>query len=281
MSRPTPRAFIRAALTPRMLALFVLLAVAAVVCVRLGSWQLDRASERAQQLADAEAAALARAEPTELLSVLTPQSTFTGAAENRRVVTRGTYDADGQLLVADRHYEGVAGYGVVAPLWVEVESGRRAVLPVLRGWVADPTHVPPPPRGEVEVIGLLRPSEAIDTADAPPGQLAGISAAELLNRWGGPIWTGYLLLESSDPPEAGPQAGGLTPLPRPAELPAGLNIQNLAYAIQWWIFGGFAALIWFRAVRDDARGVSRGPHPPPSPTADRPTPDRQLTRSDS
>ena len=35
---------------------------------------------------------------------------------------------------------------------------------------------------------------------------------------------------------------------------AGLNIQNLAYAAQWWIFGAFAVLLWLRLVRDEARG---------------------------
>ena len=45
---------------------------------------------------------------------------------------------------------------------------------------------------------------------------------------------------------------------------AGLNIQNLAYAAQWWIFGAFAVILWLRLVRDEARGSGTEPSTGPA-----------------
>src|SRR5690606_31769991 len=52
--------------------------------------------------------------------------------------------------------------------------------------------------------------------------------------------------------------GGPAQLPRPTiEGGTGLSRQNLFYARQWWVFGGFAVLLWVRLVRDEAAGVRR------------------------
>lgn len=252
MPKVTLSEFGKSALTLRMITLFIGLVVVAVVCVRLGAWQLDRASERAQQQADSQAAAEANQTPQPISEVLNPGETFIGAVENQRVVVRGEYEAEGQLLVPDRILDGVTGFGVITPLRVD-----SAVLPVLRGWVATPEDAVPPPTGPVEVVGVLRPSEGMNPANLPQGQVPRISSADLVNRWGGPIWTGYVLLEKSDPAQetSGQEAsgGGIQILPLPPAEDAGLNLQNLAYAFEWWIFGGFFALLWVRSVRDHAR----------------------------
>ena len=49
-----------AARLPRMLGLLALLVVAAVVCVRLGAWQIDRAYATSQAAAEAQAEAEGR-----------------------------------------------------------------------------------------------------------------------------------------------------------------------------------------------------------------------------
>ena len=83
----------------------------------------------------------------------------------------------------------------------------------------------------------------------PVGQVGAVSPAELVNLWGGPVYTGYLVL-------AQPSGPGVEVL-RPPSLPGGgLDLQNLAYALQWWIFGGFAVALWARFVRDEARAVA-------------------------
>src|SRR5690625_3566799 len=231
-----------------MLALFLGLVVLAVVCIRLGSWQLDRASERAEQKAAAEAAAEANMEPQPLSSVLQPSETFVGAAENQRITVTGEYEAADQVLVPNRILDGDSGFGVLTPLRV-----GDAVLPVLRGWIADPAEELDPPTGDVTIVGVLRPSEGMEPQQVPQGQVSRIASADLVNRWGGPIWTGYVLLEGSDPAQLPAADGGprLLPLPEPED--AGLNLQNLAYAFEWWIFGGFFTMLWIRSVRDHAR----------------------------
>ena len=268
-----PTTMLRAAVRPRMLVLLVLLLGAAAVCGRLGVWQLDRAEIRgasatAQRLAAQEAVA-----PVALGDVLAPQTAFSGELVGRRVLARGVYDAAGQVLVVDRTLDGRTGYLVLTPLRVtddrpdptagsasladaaQVVAGTP-VLPVVRGWVAVPDDaaalaVPP---GEVTVTAYLQSSEASGRADLPAGQVDAISSAQLLNRWGGPIWTAYVVLTASEPD----QGDGLALLPAPVRSGTGLNLQNLAYAAQWWIFGGFAIFLWLRMVRDEATAEGRG-----------------------
>nr|BFF18892.1 hypothetical protein GCM10025730_24130 [Promicromonospora thailandica] len=51
-------------------------------------------------------------------------------------------------------------------------------------------------------------------------------------------------------------------LPRPTiDGGTGANLQNIFYALQWWVFGGFAVLLWVRLVRDEMAGGRRGGPP--------------------
>ena len=249
-SRPD---YLRAALTPRMLALLVALLAAAAVCGLLGAWQLDRARERgeaaaAQQAAE-EAADAAGAAPVPLAQALAPQTSLGGELLSLRVTATGEFRGE-EVLVADRVVDGRLGLLVVTPLWVPIDGGE-AVIAVVRGWVPDAASAAryPAPEGEVTVVGHLRGSEATGRDTMPEGQVDAIAAGELVNRWGGPIWSAYLLAAEIDPPSPGLV---IAPLPEPE---TGLNIQNLAYALQWWIFGGFALAVWIRLVRDEARAA--------------------------
>ena len=248
-----------------MLVLLVLLLTAAAVCGRLGVWQLDRAEIRGATATAERLAAQQAAPPVALGDVLAPQTTFSGDLVGRRVLAHGVYDAARQLLVAGRALDGRAGYLVLTPLRVTaagsglVASGATPVggppapvLPVVRGWTATPDDraalvVPP---GEVTVTAYLQSSEASRSTDLPPGQVATISSAQLLNQWGGPIWNAYAVLAASTPA----QGDALILLPLPVRSGTGLNLQNLAYAAQWWIFAGFAIFLWWRMVRDEATG---------------------------
>ena len=243
--------YLRAAGSPRMLLLLVALLAAAVACGLLGAWQLDRARERGELAAQraAEEVADGAAPPVGLTEALPPQTTFRGELLSLEVTATGVFRGE-ELLVADRVVDGRAGFLVLSPLWVAVDGGE-AVIPVVRGWVPDSDGLAryPAPEGEVTVVGHLRGSEATGRDTMPSGQVDAISSAELVNRWGGPIWSGYLLAAQIDPPAPGP---AFAPLPEPE---SGLNLQNLAYALQWWIFGGFAVAVWVRLVRDEARAA--------------------------
>jgi len=237
---------LRAAVRPRMIGVLVLLLLAAAVCGRLGAWQLDRAHVRGAAAEERRTERLEGAPPTALSDVLRPQQSFTGAMAGRKVAATGTFDASGQLLVTHRPHDGRTGYLVLTPL----RTSDGAVLPVVRGWVAAPSDASAPPAGQVDVTGYLEASEAAGDGTSD-GRTDAISSAELLNSWGGPIYTGYLQLAGSAPP----QDAGIVLVP-PTDRPGtGLNLQNLLYAAQWWVFAVFAIVLWLRVVRDEARGT--------------------------
>lgn len=243
--------YVRVATSARMLLLLVLLLGAAAVCVRLGMWQLDRAEVRGAA-ADREAAGEDAARAAALTDVVAPQTALSGDHEGRLVEVTGTFDAADELLVVDRLLDDDAGYLVLTPLRVPAADG--AVLPVVRGWVADvddAERLAPLPTGPVTVTGYLRSGEQAGRTGLPDGQVSTISPAELVNRWGGPIYSGYVVVAESDPP----QDPALAVLPPPS-TETGLDLRNLAYALQWWIFGGFALLLWVRLVRDEARAAA-------------------------
>ncbi|MCC2312713.1 SURF1 family protein [Cellulomonas xiejunii] len=247
----TPTSLWRAAVRPRMLVLLVVFLAAAAVCGRLGAWQLERADVRGAAAAEREAQRVVSADPVDLADLLAPGDTFVGDLVARKAVVTGTYDDDATLLVTGRAHAGrTDGYLVLTPLRVPTPDGE-AILPVVRGW--SPTaDVAAAPAGDVEVVGWLQVGEEAGHAIAD-GRTDAISAAQLLAAWGGPVYTGYLVTQTSEPGDPA-VADGLERLAPPTRAGSGLNIQNLAYAAQWWIFGLFAVGLWWRLVRDEAAG---------------------------
>lgn len=270
--------FRRAALTPRMLGLLLVFLAIAAVCARLGVWQLDRAVQRAEINEAARAAQQQQAPAGPLGEVLTPFSTFPGDLVGTKVRVTGRFDGESFLVPGRVGASGEVGF-LVLDRFVVTDDGAPVVpgdggtggdpaqapedpvgiLPVVRGWVGEPT-VPAPTTGEVTLQGFLQAGESFERADLPEGQLAAIAPGQLVNLWGGPVYTGYLVV--SDPVDA-----GLEQLPPPTLPGGGLDLQNLAYAVQWWIFGGFAVLLWSRLVRDEARAEAEERADDGAPTA--------------
>lgn len=263
-SRPS---FWSVARQPRMIVLLIVFLAAAGVCARLGIWQIDRAQERGE-LAEKQAAIEAAEEgPEGLGTLLPPQTSFAGALVGRTAWVEGTYE-DGQYLVPDRVLDGESGYLVLTPLRVSDDGTDGAswadlsgppVLAVVRGWVPAGTDPDDPaldaPTGTVRLTGYLQSGEAAADATYPEGEIGAVSTAELANVWGPPIYSGYLVERSSDPAEISPDDGGPQPLPRPTISGGeGLDLRNAFYALQWFVFGGFAVLLWTRLVRDEASG---------------------------
>jgi len=273
---------LRTALTPRWLALLAMVLAAAAVMARLGEWQLDRARQKGER----DRVEAAQAEPpAPLTSVLTPRTAFPDAAAHRRVTVEGTWDSARQLLVPGRRLGDSTGLWVLTPLRLADGSG----VPVVRGWVpdaADP-HADPRalPRGPVAVEGVLEPSEPVEglapgeASSVPAGQVALVAAPLLVQRWPYPLMTGYVVQAGARPGATG-QAAALAAVP--PSTGGGLALQNLSYALQWWLFSAFGIFFWWRVVRDDHRGRLRratvGADPPPVPGREHdaepvPTPD--------
>jgi cytochrome oxidase assembly protein ShyY1 len=265
------RSFRQVALQPRMIGLLLVFVLAALVCGRLGAWQLDRAYERAELAAQQEAAEAVAAGPSWLGDVLAPQQSFPGELVGREVRVAGEFEPAGSLVVPGRALEGRTGYLVLSPFRVSddgtggeswADLSGAPVLAVVRGWVASPADAAAltVPEGDVTLTGWLQVGEATSgSAAVVDGQTEQIALSALVNEWGGPIYTGYLVATQGP---GSPEDGGVAALPRPTlDGGSGANLQNVFYALQWWLFGGFAVLLWVRLVRDEMAGGRRGGEP--------------------
>lgn len=244
-----------------MLGIFALLVIGAIVCVRLGAWQIDRAIGSAEQQAAIDQAARENDPPVPIADVVQPQIGFTQGMVGTRVEVTGQWEPDLAYWVPDRELGGVDG-SLLLTAFREESTG--ALLPVVRGWVDERDESALAlPSGPVTIMGFLDGSESAETGVQPDEtEIESVSAGALVNAWGGPIYSGYLILVTADPATGAPGAGTpsgteISAMPPPAAPMGGLNLRNLAYAAEWFVFGGFALLLWWRMVRDEVR-VLRG-----------------------
>jgi cytochrome oxidase assembly protein ShyY1 len=229
--------------------LVVGVAVLATAFVRLGDWQLNRLDQRRDRNASAVANEAAPVRP--YADVFTRP--IAEADQWQRVSAQGTFDAERQFVVRYRsNGEEANGYEVVTPL----RTATGTVL-VDRGFVSLPRGTkippvaPPPPSGEVTLVGHVRRSEqgrrgAIQPAD---GQIRLINSDALAGALPYPIADGFIGLLTVDPP----QEGGFKPvlLPEISEGP------HFWYAIQWFMFAalGLSGIVVF--IRSDLRARRR------------------------
>lgn len=230
----------------------------ALVCVGfaagMGVWQYDAWQERRS----AEQVDLTEADPLPITDVLGPDDPFPTAGLGRPVEVHGTFLDAGTVLVSGRDgADGEDGRWLVTPL--SVGAADQPAVPVVRGWVSAETgidDVPPPPSGEVGLVGWLQPTEADQSADdgtdtAPEdGVIAHLRVADLVQLLDGQdLYGAYVVAREPLAADAstGVEAASLDQLP-PASRFTGLR--NILYAIEWWVFAAFAIFLWWRHVRD-------------------------------
>ena len=229
---------------PRWLALHVAVLVAVAGCAILGAWQLDRARDQRDQ--SARPASNADLAPAALDAVLPPGGSLRLDDVGRRVEVSGTYDADAQLVVPGRQVGGETGSLVLAPL---VTDDGSAVV-VVRGWRSGPAAAPPPPP-----VGLVTVSGWLGTSEAPPGmrvlpagEVGSIHLPTLVNLVPYALRGGFVAATAQTPPTG--TAVALVEIPAPQRIEGGrLPLQNVFYAIEWWVFGLAAVALWVSAVR--------------------------------
>lgn len=235
---------LRTALTPRLMGLFALMAVLVTAFVLLGRWQWGVA------VSDGHSEANARMQdrPTVAITqVMAPAQEFPRDGSLRPVQATGRYDATRQELVAGRTLDGRAGFWVLTPLMVD---GSQSRLPVVRGFVTDPTNVPGPTTGtrQVTVTGALAPGESPQAGVFPKGQIGAINLAVLTNTWGGSIYNAFIFATNESPTATAAPVRTFAP-PQPGG--GGFHLLNASYAVQWMAFAGFAIYVWVRMVRDE------------------------------
>lgn len=242
-----------------MLGLLLFFLLAAFVCGRLGIWQLDKSLQR-ERLAEKQSQQEAeQPEVQALTDVLAPQSTFRGELVGAKVQVSGQFLAAKQLQVVERKVNDRVGYLTVNALQL---SDSGVIIPVVLGWQATPEPVNLPTDTTLSIEGYLQASEATTEKtfayEAPLTDA--ISTAALVNQWGGPTFGAYLVYVATDA-TVDASLSSLTLLPRPV-IDSGQDhgLRNLLYALQWWVFGAFAILLWVRTVSDAARDEEK-PNP--------------------
>ncbi len=204
----------------------------ALVCARLGFWQLDRLQERRRENVTALAA---RSAPRVIVDATAAMSQ---SLVGREVRAAGHYDHAHDVVLRGRAYNGSPGVEVVSPL--VLEGGRAAVL-VNRGFMPTPDAVTVQTDsirepGKVSVVGTALVVSSGSGAPLERGQRTTWARLDLI------------ALGSRIPYEIAPYYIRQSPdsaLPRfPRRLePIPINDgPHLNYAIQWFAFAAMTMI---------------------------------------
>lgn len=222
---------------PRTVAATALALVLVGIAGWLGWWQLEAWQARR----DAEARDLTELTPVAIDEVMGSDDPFPGTEVGRPVDVSGSWLPEGSFWVSDRVQDGRDGYWAVTPL--ELSGTDTAVL-VVRGWSDTPGGELPD--GAAELTGWLQPAEGTGAVDDDPDDdvVPQLRIADAVQRVDADLYGAYVVAQESPP---GLEAASLESLPEVGSFTA---LKNLLYAVEWWVFGGFAAFIWWRWVRD-------------------------------
>ena len=208
--------------------------------INLGMWQSNKADQKQakQDLFEKRGKATLvqiGAEPVDLETV-----------RFNRVVVRGKYEADFQILLDNQIYQGQAGYHVITPLHIKDTSIR---ILVDRGWVplgADRKILPviDTPGGEIEVTGVTQDPSGKYLELAHPDSLQGswqkiwenLDIKRYKNAVPFAVQPVMILLDPAS------SAGGFVRVwPKPD-----FRIEvNRGYAIQWYLMSLALLIIYF------------------------------------
>ena len=241
-------------LSPRWIAFHLLVVGAVVLMANLGFWQLRRLDERRAE--NAEYVERIEQPPVpidQLLDGDTGPGPDTGNVANRRVTAEGTYLTD-QIVLFNRSQQGRAVDEVLTPLLLD--DGR--LLVVNRGAIEVSATPPPPPSGDVRLVGRVRPSEVrgsgglTDADTEVVTEVRRVDLERIGTRFDRPLVPAYVELIEVEP-TVGPDD------PRPLVPPELTEGNHLSYAGQWFIFAICVAAGWVFAVRRSIRSRRGGP----------------------
>ncbi|MDN4172246.1 SURF1 family protein [Nocardioides sp. SOB77] len=248
-----------AALSPRYWGGHLLAVVLVALAGRLGVWQL----ESWQAHREAEVADFSDVRPVPLLDVIGPDDPFPAAMVGRPVEVGGTWIPGGTVYVEGREHDGQAGYWAVTPL--EVEGGEGSALYVVRGWTPSPEEAPVPAAEPVRLAAYFQPTEGSNATDPDRTDdvLPQVRTADLVQHVDQDLFSGFgVAREPLD---------GLAPaeIDQVSEASAFTGLKNFLYGIEWFVFGAFAAFIWWRWSRELGRAPAREPEDTEQPVPSR------------
>lgn len=232
----------------RAISLSLLAAILLILCVLAGNWQYQRGLDRRAENS------LIRANfdqpPVKLPQNFDPDRR---QYQGRQMLIRGKFLPEHEILLRNRYHEEQYGFGVTTLF--QLDDGREVWID--RGWVkagTSATKVPKTqdlPNGEVELLVRYR-DDALQAKIqgsffAIP---SGDSGESQLRRWNSQAAVTseafyFDLIGGEFTPEVP------TPAPEVSDGP------HLAYAIQWWFFGGLVIFGRFLIAREDAQDERR------------------------
>jgi surfeit locus 1 family protein len=188
-------------------------AIVAVVCVRLGVWQLERLAQRKARNATIEAAF--RQPP-----ISAERAMGDSSPRFRRVMASGRWNYGRETTIALRTRNGAPGVHIVTPM---ILGDDETAILVNRGWVYSP---------DARTVDLTRwhegdRGEVIGYIDEVPRSLGGAGTSLYI----------VALADSG----AGPAAGAERPV-RLAPPAFGDRGPHLTYAVQWFSFAAIALI---------------------------------------
>ncbi len=206
----------------------------------LGWWQLQAWQDRRT----AEARDLTALAAVPLDDVMGADDPFPGTDVGRPVTVEGSWLDGGAFFVSGREYDGRDGFWVVVPM--AVGGPQDPAIPVVLGWTEAIEGVVTP-SGPGSATGWLQPPDGNGSFDDDPTdrvvpQLRTADAIQLVDN---DLYSAYVV---STEPMPGLAPAELDALPEVGSFTA---LRNLLYAFEWWVFGGFAAFIWWRWLRDE------------------------------
>ncbi len=234
-------------LIPRLLGAHLLVLACLGTAGWLGYWQYDAWGERRA----AERVDRTELDPVPLAEVMGPDDPFPADEVGQPVRVSGTWLPESTVFVSGREQDGTDGFWVVTPL--TSGAADAPALPIVRGWVADVETAPQPPTGTAELVGWLQPTEGSMDPDPDPSDdvLTQVRTADLIQHVDQDLYGAYAVVDpdatATNAGTTGLQPADLEQLPEPGRFTA---LRNLLYALEWWVFGAFAAFIWWRYVRD-------------------------------
>lgn len=213
----------------RQLVIGVAGALVTAVLLALGLWQMRVFEDREAYNAEARAAL----PPVQLVDHV-PMDGTVGDVYGKQVTVSGRYlraeevrvmDADGSVRVLSAF---------------QLADGR--VIAIVRGLGPATGELPPAPGGTIEQTGIFLPTEASADHAVPEGLYASVRLPLLAQSWTQQLVPGFITLNPD-------QASAQELHPARAVLPTGEgSLQNLGYALQWWVFAAFAAFMTWRFV---------------------------------
>ncbi len=232
--------------------LTVIVLVLIALFVRLGIWQLDRAEQKEKLKAAVES------RMSLPVLELHPDTDFLPDLRFRRILVKGHFEHDKQILLDNQTHDGRAGVHVLTPL--RIGNSETRVL-IDRGWMdlgPSREHLPEPevPEGEMEVHGVIDipspPRFILGDASQPSpawGRLWPYIDLDYFSKYAGyPVKPYLIRQEPSDP------YGYVRVLPTVETRSA----MHLGYAIQWFGLAVIALCVYvgMSVSRTDKRQTS-------------------------